>query len=152
MPLPLTVALLALWSLAMARYGRSILFPPAALAMVWTITLLVIWLSGDMYFPLTGVADAIVLAGVLAFSLGGIGAVAAPVSKAPTLANVSSRRRIQVDRWLKPRTALSDPEYPPLLPLLQAAERNHRSTRERVEADSHRVREGKYLRSGYPAD
>jgi oligosaccharide repeat unit polymerase len=100
MPLPLTVALLALWSLAMARYGRSILFPPAALAMVWTITLLVIWLSGDMYFPLTGVADAIVLAGVLAFSLGGIGAVAAPVSKVPTLANVSSRRRIQVDRWL----------------------------------------------------
>ena len=51
--LPLTVALLALWSVAMYRYGRSVLFPPASLGIVWTITLFAIWLCGDLYFPLT---------------------------------------------------------------------------------------------------
>ena len=30
MTLPVTIALLALWSLAMYRYGRSVLFPPAS--------------------------------------------------------------------------------------------------------------------------
>ena len=78
MTLPLTVGLLALWSVAMYRYGRSVLFPPAALAIVWTITMFAIWLCGDTYFPLTITANTIVLAGVFAFSLGGFCAVAAP--------------------------------------------------------------------------
>ena len=81
MTLPVTVALLALWSVAMVRYGRSVLFPPASLGIVWTITLFVIWLCGDTYFPLTNTANEIVLAGVLAFSLGGICAVVAPFSQ-----------------------------------------------------------------------
>ena len=100
MTLPLTIALLAVWSLAMYRYGRSILFPPASLAVVWTITLLAIWLCGDVYYPLTTTANQIVLAGVLAFSLGGICAVAVPVRRGRTLTQVSARRRMQVDRWL----------------------------------------------------
>jgi oligosaccharide repeat unit polymerase len=100
MTLPLTVALLALWSVAMYLYGRSALFPPAALAITWTLTLFVIWLCGDVYFPLTVVANEIVLTGVLAFSLGGLCAVAAPLRKGRTLAAVSPARRIQVDRWL----------------------------------------------------
>ena len=70
MTLPLTIALLALWSLAMFRYGRSVLFPPASLGIVWTITLFAIWLCGDVYFPLTTTANEIVLAGVLSFSAG----------------------------------------------------------------------------------
>ena len=44
--LPITVALLALWSLAMCRYGRSVLFPPATLAIIWTITLFALCLGG----------------------------------------------------------------------------------------------------------
>jgi oligosaccharide repeat unit polymerase len=100
MTLPVTIALLALWSLAMYRYGRSILFPPASLGTVWTMTLLAIWLCGDIYYPLTTRADEIVLAGVLAFSLGGICAVAAPLWKWKSLTTVLPRRRRQVDRWL----------------------------------------------------
>jgi oligosaccharide repeat unit polymerase len=100
MTLPITVALLTLWSLAMVRYGRSVLFPPATLAIVWAMTLFAVWLRGDVYFPLTTTADAIVLTGVLAFSLGGITAVATPLWRGRTLAAVTATRRIQVDRWL----------------------------------------------------
>ena len=100
MTLPVTVALLALWSLAMVRYGRSVLFPPAALGIVWTITLFAIWLCGDIYFPLTTTANEIVLTGVLSFSLGGICAVAAPLWRGQILTAVRATRRIQVDRWL----------------------------------------------------
>jgi oligosaccharide repeat unit polymerase len=100
MTLPITVALLTLWSLAMVRYGRSVLFPPATLAIVWAITLFAVWLCGDVYFPLTATADAIVLTGVLAFSLGGVAAVATPLWRGRTLAAVTATRRIQVDRWL----------------------------------------------------
>jgi oligosaccharide repeat unit polymerase len=100
MTLPVTIALLALWSVAMYRYGRSVLFPPASLGIVWTITLFAIWFCGDLYFPLTTTANEIVLAGVLAFSLGGICAVVAPLWKGPVLAAVTARRRLQVDRWL----------------------------------------------------
>lgn len=100
MTLPITIALLALWGLAMYRYGRSVLFPPAALAIIWTITLFVIWLAGDIYFPLTITADEIVLTGVLAFSLGGVSAVSAPLWRGRTLSAVSVNRRNQVDRWL----------------------------------------------------
>lgn len=84
----------------MVRYGKSILFPPAALAVVWTVTLLAIKLCGTLYYPLTGKADEIVLVGVLAFSLGGVCAVAVPVLGGHTLETVSPGRRRQIDRWL----------------------------------------------------
>jgi len=84
----------------MYRYGRSVLFPPASLGIVWTMTLCAIWLCGDLYFPLTTTANEIVLTGVLAFSLGGICAVAVPLRRGRTLTAVTPRRRIQVDRWL----------------------------------------------------
>jgi len=100
MTLSVTVALLAFWSLAMVRYGRSVLFPPAALAIVWTITLFAIWLCGDIYFPLTTTANEIVLTGVLSFSLGGVAAVATPLWRGQILDAVRATRRIQVDRWL----------------------------------------------------
>jgi oligosaccharide repeat unit polymerase len=100
MTLPPTVFLLALCSLAMVRYGRSILFPPAALAMVWTVTLFALWLCGDIYFPLTTTADEIVLAGVLAFSVGGVCAVSAPMGRGGSLDAVTALRRVQVDQWL----------------------------------------------------
>src|ERR1700689_4615838 len=100
MTLPVTVALLAFWSLAMVRYGRSVLFPPAALGIVWTVTLLAVWLCGDIYFPLTTMANKIVLPGVFSFSLGGFAAVAAPLWRGQILAAVTATRRIQIDRWL----------------------------------------------------
>jgi oligosaccharide repeat unit polymerase len=107
MTLPATVALLALWSVVMYRYGRSVLFPPASLGIVWTITLFAIWLCGDLYFPLTTKANEIVLGGVLAFSLGGICAVVAPIRKGRTLAAVTAMRHIQLDRWLNTAVTLS---------------------------------------------
>jgi oligosaccharide repeat unit polymerase len=90
----------------MHRYGRSVLFPPASLGIVWTITLFAIWLCGDLYFPLTTRANEIVLVGVLAFSLGGICAVAAPLWRGRKLDTVSAMRRSQVDRWLSVATVI----------------------------------------------
>ena len=81
MTLPLTIALLAVWSMAMFRFGRSVLFPPASLGIVWTVTLFAIWLSGDAYFPLTTMANEIVLAGVFSFSAGGFCAVKTPIAR-----------------------------------------------------------------------
>jgi oligosaccharide repeat unit polymerase len=100
MNLPLTIAILAIWSFLMFRYGRSALFPPASLAIVWTLTLFAIYACGDLYFPLTVTANAIVLTGVLAFSLGGICAVTAPLWKGRRLEAVSAKRHTQIDRWL----------------------------------------------------
>src|ERR1700760_186568 len=97
MTLPITVTILALWSVVMWRYARSVLFPPAALAMVWTFTLLVIWLCGDIYYPLTTVANEIVLVGVGAFSLGGFVAVFLPIPRGRVLADLSHARRRHVD-------------------------------------------------------
>ena len=81
-------------------YGRSLLFPPAALAMVWTVTMFTIWLCGDTYFPLTYTANQIVLTGVLAFSAGGLSAGIAPIVRTRTMADVSNFRRQQIDRGL----------------------------------------------------
>src|ERR1700678_2330145 len=86
--------------MAMYRYGRSVLFPPASLGIVWTITLFAIWMCGDLYFPITTRANEIVLTGVLAFSLGGICAVVVPIRQGRTLTAVSAKRHTQVDRWL----------------------------------------------------
>lgn len=100
MTLPITISFLALWSFVMWLYGRSLLFPPASLSVVWTLTLFAIWLCGDLYFPLTTTAEEIVLAAVVSFSLGGVAAVTTPLWRGRTLAAVPARRRLQVDRWL----------------------------------------------------
>ena len=100
MTLPLTIALLTLLTLAMYRYGHSLLFPPAALSTVWTLTLLTVWLCEDLYFPLTPKANEIVFIGVLAFSLGGLCAVHAPLLRGRALHTVTPIRRTQIDRWL----------------------------------------------------
>lgn len=100
MTLPVTVVLLALWSVVMYRFGRSVLFPPVSLGLVWAATLFAVWLCGDLYFPITSKTNEIVLTGVLAFSLGGICAVAAPVWRGNILNAVTARRRNQVDRGL----------------------------------------------------
>jgi oligosaccharide repeat unit polymerase len=100
MTLPLTVVLLGLWSIAMLRYGHSPLFPSALLSLVWTVTLLTIWLCGDTYFPLASTTNLIVLTGVFAFSMGGMGAVAAPLRRGRRLNETPASRRQQIDGWL----------------------------------------------------
>src|SRR5260370_41879995 len=57
-------------------------------------------MCGDTYYPLTNTANQIVLAGVFAFSVGGICAMAAPCRVQGALDAVRARRRLQVDRWL----------------------------------------------------
>ncbi len=100
MTLPLTIALLAVWSLLMFRFGRSVLFPPASLAIVWTLTLFAIWLSGDAYFPLTTMANEIALTGVFSFSAGGFCAVKTPIARRRIMSAVPAKRRMQIDRLL----------------------------------------------------
>ena len=134
--------------LAMFRYGRSVLFPPASLAIVWTITLFAIWLCGDMYFPLTTTANEIVLAGVLAFSLGGICAVKTPYN-AGADTHDRSRKAPYTGRSMVDRRGDTLPaEYPVLLSLFQTTERNHCPAGKCVETNSHRVQQGKHIRPG----
>ena len=106
MSLSLTVLLLALWSLAMFRYARSLLFPPATLAVVWTLTMLAIYLCDDIYYPLTTTANEIVLAGVFAFTCGGLCAIPVPMGRGKTLDHVTARRRGQIDGWLNTAVVL----------------------------------------------
>ena len=100
MTLLIAIPLLTILTLALCRYGRSLLFPPAALSAVWALTLFFLWLFQDVYFPVTTKAIEIVFVGVLAYSLGGISAVAAPVERSRPLSMVTARRRKQLDRWL----------------------------------------------------
>jgi oligosaccharide repeat unit polymerase len=100
MSLPVVVGLLGLWSMVTYRYGRSALFPPALLSIVWLLTLLTIWLCGDLYFPLGATTNVIVLTGVLAFSLGGSCAIVVPLWKGRRLEDVPRSRRRQIDGWL----------------------------------------------------
>ena len=85
----------------MVRYGRSVLFPPASLAIVWTITLLAIWMCGDIYYPLTdhrqsdrtGRRARLLRRGRLRHGR-------RPGACRDNWNAVRARRRTQVDRWL----------------------------------------------------
>ena len=151
MTLPPTIVLLALWSVAMVRFGRSILFPPASLAVVWTVTLLAIWLCGGIYYPLTTTASQVVLAGVFAFSLGAFARWRRPSGGG------SPRRRLSAPAYTGRPLAdghrhPSLAEYSLLLSLLQTTERDHRATGKSVEADPHRRQQGKRVRPGNSFD
>ncbi|HEX6773615.1 MAG TPA: O-antigen polymerase [Acidobacteriaceae bacterium] len=84
----------------MYRYARSMLFPPAMIAAVWAITIATIWMTGDLYFPLTNRALEIVIVGIIAFSAGGVLAVSAPRSRGKKISDATPLRRRQIDRLL----------------------------------------------------
>jgi oligosaccharide repeat unit polymerase len=73
------VTLLALWTGTMRYVGRSTLFPPVILSIVWTVTLIGVGLFGDAYYPVKESTIVLVIVGVLAFSLGGLVAIRVPV-------------------------------------------------------------------------
>jgi oligosaccharide repeat unit polymerase len=65
----LLIGVLALISL---RVGRSLLYPPALYSAWWTVLLLVVWLSGDTFYPLSLKTLSIYVLGAMAFTFGGV--------------------------------------------------------------------------------
>lgn len=101
MSLTMVIALLSVWGVFMHRYGRSILFPPALLTLVWGATFLVLFLCGDMYYPITHNTVFIAFAGILAFSIGGLLAIRLPKNRSFHLDKVSRMRITSIRRFLR---------------------------------------------------
>ncbi len=69
--LPLTICALSV--LACANYrigGKAALFPPFVFSTVWAADLLLVWMAGDFFYPLSAETLAIFLGGALALSVG----------------------------------------------------------------------------------
>jgi oligosaccharide repeat unit polymerase len=101
MSLTMAILLLSVWGFLMHRYGRSILFPPALLTLVWTATFLVLLLCGDMYYPITRSTVFIAFAGIIAFSIGGLLAIRLPRNRSFHLDKVSRMRITSIRRFLR---------------------------------------------------
>ena len=68
--LVITILLMAGLAAINFRVSRSVLYPPALLAVTWTILLALLLASGDMYYPISRPTMIVYLAGVVAFSVG----------------------------------------------------------------------------------
>ena len=68
----LSVLILGAVSLANFRFSRSVAYPPFILSAVWMATLLFLWFLGDMFYPLATTTQLYFLAGIAAFSTGGL--------------------------------------------------------------------------------
>src|SRR5215469_373775 len=101
MSLTVIIALLSLWGFLMYRRGRSILFPPALLTLVWAATFLVLLLCGDMYYPITHSTIFIAFAGIVAFSIGGLLAIRLPKNRSFPLEKISPMRVAGIRRFLR---------------------------------------------------
>src|ERR1700748_1689537 len=101
MSLSMAILLLSLWGVFMWRYGRSILFPPALLTLVWAATFLVLFLCGDMYYPITRSTVFIAFAGIIAFSTGGLLAIRLPKTRSFSLTKISAMRVTSIRRLLR---------------------------------------------------
>jgi oligosaccharide repeat unit polymerase len=101
MSLLLSVIVLSGWLILMYRYGRTILFPPAVLTLVWAATLLGLFLCGDMYYPVLGSTIWYVLAGVFAYSIGGVLVVRLPKPNSFHLSRVKPQRVAFIQRLVR---------------------------------------------------
>jgi oligosaccharide repeat unit polymerase len=69
----LLTAILILFLLALINYrisGRALLHPAAAYSLFWAVDLLLIWLVGDFFYPLSPQAILIFVGGAVFFSIG----------------------------------------------------------------------------------
>ena len=63
---------LALLAAVNFRVRRSLFYPPALYSAWWAVLLIVLWLSGDVFYPLSLKTLAIYVLGAMAFTLGGL--------------------------------------------------------------------------------
>jgi oligosaccharide repeat unit polymerase len=81
--------------------AKSFLYPPVIFAALWAGLLFALMLSGDTFYPISLETMFLYYLGALAFSLGGIMALAVPRCKSGQHALISEQRRIFVHRMLK---------------------------------------------------
>src|ERR1700745_758774 len=101
MSLSMAILLLSVWGVFMWRYGRSILFPPALLTLVWAATFLVLFLCGAMSYTITRSTGFIAFAGIVAFSIGGLLAIRLPKNRSFSLTKISAMRVTSIRRLLR---------------------------------------------------
>ena len=81
------------------RVRRSLFYPPVLYSAWWAILLLVLWLSGDIFYPLSPRTLAVYILGAMAFSLGSLLRLVSDTSDAPACA-VSEAQDRAANRFL----------------------------------------------------
>jgi oligosaccharide repeat unit polymerase len=82
----LLISILILALLVALNYrlgGRAPFYPPVVFSLVWMFVLLLIWLVGDFFYPISPVTILIFVGGALVFSVGSAIALLFPNSKPP---------------------------------------------------------------------
>ena len=145
MTLPVTIALLAVWSVAMFRYGRSVLFPPAS------------WPSSGRSHSLPSGCAEICITPLPPRPMKSCSPAFSPSlseESAPSLFpygrgehSPRSPEAAHPGRPMADHRGDSLPaEYPLLLPVFQTTQRNHCPARKYVETNPHRLQQGKHIR------
>lgn len=68
----LTIFAMLCLLLIMYMISRDLLFPPVIFTVVWLVSLVGVWLSGDIFYELYGTALIVYVTGAIAFSTGGV--------------------------------------------------------------------------------
>lgn len=82
----LVLAIVLLFLLAIVNFfigKRVLVYPPFVYCSVWAVALLVIWIAGDFYYPLSTKTLWVFISGACAFSLGAIIALVLPMGNLP---------------------------------------------------------------------
>ncbi|MGD0013468.1 MAG: O-antigen polymerase [Bryobacteraceae bacterium] len=90
---------LALLAAVNFRVRRSLFYPPALYSAWWAVLLFVLWLSGDIFYPLSLKTLAVYVLGAMAFTLGGLLRLVSHASDAPACA-VSEAHERAANRFL----------------------------------------------------
>lgn len=90
---------LALLAAVNFRVRRSLFYPPALYSAWWAVLLLVLWLSGDVFYPLSLKTLAVYVLGAMAFTLGGLLRLVSHPSDAPAC-EVSEAHERAANRFL----------------------------------------------------
>ncbi len=84
---------LALLAAVNFRVRRSLFYPPALYSAWWAVLLIVLWLSGDVFYPLSLKTLAIYVLGAMAFTLGGLLRLLSHPSETPAPALTETQNR-----------------------------------------------------------
>ncbi|HXN46284.1 MAG TPA: O-antigen polymerase [Bryobacteraceae bacterium] len=84
---------LALLAAVNFRVRRSWFYPPALFSVWWAVLLIVLWLSGDVFYPLSLKTLAIYILGAMAFTLGGLLRLLSHPSDTPAPALTETQNR-----------------------------------------------------------
>lgn len=87
----LILAIVLLFLLAVVNFiigKRVLVYPPFVYSAIWTVALAVIWIAGNLYYPLSTKTLGVFISGGCAFSIGAGIALTLPIANLPVRANL----------------------------------------------------------------